>query len=135
MTTERVTIITDLVSRDIAASIAREVERTGAAFNAFVLEDLAPRPLTALPAEIAEDLETSQISIFAVQVQTNELRSRMQMTEIVNRRRIRHAIQCARLLEQVRRAGHDEELLLALHALERALVQLDHAPVGAADDQ
>jgi aminopeptidase len=89
--TERVTIVTDLVSRDIAASIAREVESTGATFNAFVLEDLAPRPLTALPAEIAEDLETSQISIFAVQVQTNELRSRMQMTEIVNRRRIRHA--------------------------------------------
>src|SRR5947209_1977073 len=89
--TERVTIITDLVSRDIAASIAREVESTGAAFNAFILEDIAPRPLTALPAEIAEDLETSQISIFAVQVQTNELRSRMQMTEIVNRRRIRHA--------------------------------------------
>jgi aminopeptidase len=88
---EKVTIITDLVSREIAASIAREVENVGAPFHAFVLEDLAPRPLTELPAEIAEDLETSQVSIFAVQVQTNELRSRMQMTEIVNRRRIRHA--------------------------------------------
>ena len=89
--TERVTIITDLVSREIAASIAREVEEVGAPFNAFVLEELASRPLTGLPTEIAEDLENSQVSIFAVQVQTNELRSRMQMTEIVNRRRIRHA--------------------------------------------
>jgi len=89
--TERVTIITDLVSREIAASIAREVEEVGAPFNAFVLEELAPRPLIGLPTEIAEDLENSQVSIFAVQVQTNELRSRMQMTEIVNRRRIRHA--------------------------------------------
>ena len=88
---EKVTIITDNVSREIAASLAREVEGVGAPFNAFVLEDLAPRPLTGLPTEIAEDLETSQVSIFAVQVQTNELRSRMQMTEIVNRRRIRHA--------------------------------------------
>ena len=89
--TEKVTIITDKVSREIAASLAREVEGVGAPFNAFVLEDLAARPLSGLPIEIAEDLETSQVSIFAVQVQTNELRSRMQMTEIVNRRRIRHA--------------------------------------------
>jgi aminopeptidase len=36
-------------------------------------------------------METSQVSIFAVQVQTNELRSRMQMTDIVNRRHMRHA--------------------------------------------
>jgi leucyl aminopeptidase (aminopeptidase T) len=88
---EKVTIITDNVCREIAASILKEVEAVGAPFNAFVLEDLAPRPLTGLPAEILDDLETSQVSIFAVQVQTNELRSRMQMTEVVNRRRIRHA--------------------------------------------
>jgi len=88
---EKVTIITDKVSREIAASLAREVEAVGASFNTFVLEELAGRPLSGLPTEIAEDLETSQVSIFAVQVQTNELRSRMQMTEIVNRRRIRHA--------------------------------------------
>ena len=49
------------------------------------------RPLTDLPQPIAEDLETSQVSIFAVQAQTNELKSRMQMTDIVNRRKIRHA--------------------------------------------
>src|SRR5208337_4628682 len=41
--------------------------------------------------EIAADLETSQVSIFAVQAQANELQSRMQMTDVVNRRKIRHA--------------------------------------------
>ena len=56
-----------------------------------MLEDLAPRPLTGLPREIAEDMETSDVSIFAVRVQTNELKSRMEMTAIVNRRRMRHA--------------------------------------------
>jgi leucyl aminopeptidase (aminopeptidase T) len=56
-----------------------------------VLEDVATRPLTDLPRAIAEDLETSQVSIFAVQAQMNELKSRMQMTDIVNRRKIRHA--------------------------------------------
>jgi aminopeptidase len=57
----------------------------------FVLEEVAQRPLTALPAEIAAELESAQVSIFAVQVQTDELKSRMEMTDIVNRRRIRHA--------------------------------------------
>jgi leucyl aminopeptidase (aminopeptidase T) len=56
-----------------------------------VLEELATRPLVDLPSEVAADMETSQVSIFAVQVQTNELRSRMQLTDIVNRRRMRHA--------------------------------------------
>jgi leucyl aminopeptidase (aminopeptidase T) len=56
-----------------------------------VLEDLAPRPLVDMPAAVLEDMESSQVSIFAVVAQQNELRTRMQMTEVVNRRKIRHA--------------------------------------------
>jgi aminopeptidase len=89
--TEKVTVITDEATKEIAASLIRELENVGAPYHAWLLEDLAPRPLKDLPAEIAEDLETSQVSIFAVQAQLNELRSRMQMTSIVNRRKIRHA--------------------------------------------
>jgi leucyl aminopeptidase (aminopeptidase T) len=89
--TEKVTLITDEVSREIAASIAREIEEIGAPYAAWLLEELSPRPLTDMPAEVLDDLETSQVSIFAVQAQTGELRSRMQMTDVVNRRRIRHA--------------------------------------------
>jgi leucyl aminopeptidase (aminopeptidase T) len=44
-----------------------------------------------MPPEVLEDMETSQVSIFAVEVQPNELRSRMEMTDVVNRRRMRHA--------------------------------------------
>src|SRR5947207_4211829 len=58
--TENVTIITDNLTREIAASLAREVDAVGAPFNVFVLEELAPRPLTGLPSEILEDLESSQ---------------------------------------------------------------------------
>ena len=43
------------------------------------------------PREIVDDLESSKVSIFAVQAQANELKSRMQMTDVVNRRKIRHA--------------------------------------------
>ena len=88
---EKVTVITDDATREIAASLVRELETVGAAYRAWILEELAPRPLTDLPREIIDDLETSQVSIFAVQAQANELRSRMQMTDVVNRRKIRHA--------------------------------------------
>ncbi len=88
---EKVCVITDEVTLEIAASIVNELERLGAPYNVWVLEDLAQRPLTDLPREILEDLETSQVSIFAVQAQRDELRSRMQMTDVVNRRKIRHA--------------------------------------------
>lgn len=88
---ERVTVITDRECEEIAASLVHELEQVGAEHRLFVLEDVAPRPLTALPAIIAEDMERSAVSIFAVHVQTNELRSRMEMTDIVNRRRMRHA--------------------------------------------
>jgi len=88
---EKVTVITDVACREIAASIAKELVRVGSPFKAFVLEELADRPLTALPREIADDMETSNVSIFAVRVQQNELKSRMEMTDIVNRRRMRHA--------------------------------------------
>ena len=88
---EKVTVITDDASREIAAALVEEVERAGAPYRVWVLEDLAPRPLVHLPAEILADLETSQVSIFAVQAQMNELKSRMEMTDVVNRRKIRHA--------------------------------------------
>jgi aminopeptidase len=88
---EKVTVITDEVSLEVGAALVRELEEVGCRYQTWVLEDVAVRPLTDLPLAIAEDLESSQVSIFAVQAQTDELKSRMQMTDIVNRRKIRHA--------------------------------------------
>src|ERR1035438_790364 len=76
---EKVTVITDEVSLEIAAAIVRDLEDVGCRYQTWVLEDVATRPLTDFPLAIAEDLESSQISIFAVQAQTNELKSRMQI--------------------------------------------------------
>jgi aminopeptidase len=90
-TTEKVTLITDRATESIAAAIARELEELGCQWTGFVLEDLAPRPLSDMPRAVLDDMETSQVSIFAVQVQANELKSRMQMTDVVNRRHMRHA--------------------------------------------
>jgi aminopeptidase len=88
---EKVTLITDRKCMTIAAAMASEMEKIGCQWNAFVLEELAPRPLVGMPEAVLEDMESSQVSIFAVEVQPNELRSRMQMTDVVNRRRMRHA--------------------------------------------
>src|SRR5271157_5700693 len=88
---EKVTVITDEVSLEIAAALVRALEEVGCRYQTWVLEDVATRPLTDLPLAIVEDLDSSQVSIFAVQAQTNELKSRMQMTDVVNRRKIRHA--------------------------------------------
>jgi aminopeptidase len=88
---ERVTVITDREIRPIAEALIAEIDAAGAAYRLFVLEDEAPRPLVDLPATIAADMELSDVSIFAAHVQQNELGSRMQMTDIVNRRRMRHA--------------------------------------------
>lgn len=88
---ERVTVIADLACLEIAASLVRELKAIQVPFRAFVLEDCAPRPLVNMPQEILDDMEQSQVSIFAVRAQMNELKTRMQMTDVVNRRKMRHA--------------------------------------------
>lgn len=88
---EKVTLIADESCLTIAASIGAELDRLGCAWSAFILEVEATRPLTGMPSSVLDDMESSQVSIFAVTVQPNELRSRMQMTDVVNRRGMRHA--------------------------------------------
>jgi len=89
--TEKVTLITDRVSAEIAAALASELTALGCPWNAFLLEDYAERPLTGMPQPVLDDMETSNVSIFAVVAQQGELKSRMQMTDVVNRRKMRHA--------------------------------------------
>src|SRR5258708_19514683 len=88
---EKVTVIADDACREIAASLVREIERVGARYNAFVLEEITTRPMADMPPVILDDMESSEVSIYAVQAQANELRTRMQMTDVVNRRKMRHA--------------------------------------------
>ena len=88
---EKVTLISDRKCEMIAASIAVELDRLGCPWNGFILEEMSQRPVREMPHAVLDDMESSQVSIFAVEVQPNELRSRMQMTDVVNRRHMRHA--------------------------------------------
>jgi len=119
---EKVTVITDEVSLEIGAALVRELEEVGCRYQTWVLEDVAVRPLTDLPLAIAEDLESSQVSIFAVQAQTDELKSRMQMTDMVNRRKIRHAHMVninKRIMLEGMRADFQKVDRLSVKVLER----------------
>ena len=87
---ERITIITDEATCEIAAALQAEVEEIGSEHAVFVLENYAPRPLTAMPQIILDDLAQSQVSIFAAQSQPGELTARMQMSDVVNKKHIRH---------------------------------------------
>jgi aminopeptidase len=87
---EKVTVISDRKTQDIAASICRETRLTGATCNFWVLEEFGPRPHKDMPTEILDDLATSQVSVYAAWGQPGELRTRMQMTKVVTDNRIRH---------------------------------------------
>jgi aminopeptidase len=87
---ERITIITDEATCDIAAALQAEVEEIGSDRAVFVLENYATRPLTAMPQIILDDLARSQVSIFAAESQPGELPARMQMSDVVNKKHIRH---------------------------------------------
>ena len=119
---EKVTLITDRSCVEIAASLAAELERVGCHWTGFVLEELAPRPLKEMPQDVLEDMESSQVSIFAVEVQPNELKSRMQMTDVVNRRRMRHAHMVnitPEIMTQGMRADFEEIDRLSQEVLDR----------------
>ena len=63
----------------------------GLNYNAFVLEDLAPRPLPNMPRAGARRHGDQRRQHLRGEGAGNELRTRMQMTDVVNRRKMRHA--------------------------------------------
>src|SRR5207244_12763926 len=70
---ERITIITDTATREIAAALQKEVERVGSEYSVSVLEHHARRPLKHMLQIILDDLALSRVSIFAAQTQPGEL--------------------------------------------------------------
>ena len=71
---ERVTVIADRDCEDIAASLVHEIEEVGAPYQAFILEEVAARPLgRSAGGRSPRTWRQSQVSILAVHVQRNEL--------------------------------------------------------------
>lgn len=88
---ERVALISDEPSLQVAASLSRALAEQGATWTGYVLEDLAPRPLGGAPPEVVEAIETADVGILCIQPLEGELPARMAIVEAVERRRIRYA--------------------------------------------
>src|SRR5262245_13093211 len=88
---ERVVIVTDRETEEIAASLADQVRHADGRSETYLMEDYGPRPMLALPPPIAAALERADVSIYAGQPKEAELASRRALTGIVDRRQIRHA--------------------------------------------
>ena len=120
---EQLTLIADREGLEIAAALVNQVEEIGAPYRIFVLEELAPRPLAHMPAPILAELEKSQVSIFAAQAQRGELRSRMEMMDVVNRQRLRHG-HMVNITPEIMRQGMQADFLqidrLSQHVIEKA---------------
>src|SRR6187397_2375506 len=73
---ERVALIADEASREVAASLAAALEEAGAPFESLLIEQLAPRPLVQAPQEILDALERCDAGILCVHPLQGELASR-----------------------------------------------------------
>jgi len=88
---ERVALIADEASKEVAASIAAALARVGAPSEQVLIEQVATRPLATPPVEVLAALERCDAGILCVQPQQGELGTRMAIVAVVERRRIRYA--------------------------------------------
>jgi len=121
--TERVAIVTDRETEDIAASLADQVREVGAPSETHIMEDYGQRPMLELPAAIRAALECADVSIYAGQPKEGELAFRRALTAIIDRRQIRHAHMVSishRIMIESMRANFDEVDAISCRVLERA---------------
>ena len=119
--TERFTLITDLACAEIAAALVAEVEKIGAPYEVFILEDFAPRPHRDMPQPILDALAQSQVSIYACITHPGELRTRMQMMDVINPCHLRHG-HMVNINKQIMLEGMCADFL-AIDALSQKLIE------------
>lgn len=88
---ERVSLIFDEASREVASSLGYALEHRQAKWTPYCVEDFAKRPLSGAPREILAGLETADAGILCFQPLLGELTARKEIVGLVERRRIRYA--------------------------------------------
>ena len=88
---ERVALIADEASSQVAASLAAVLDDVGATCDGVLIERVASRPLVDAPRELLDALERADAGILCVQPQQGELGARMAIVSVVERRAIRYA--------------------------------------------
>ncbi len=88
---ERVALIADEASAEVAAGLEQALALRGARADCLLIESLATRPLRAAPPEALAALERADAGILCVQPLEGELDARRAIVGVVERRRIRYA--------------------------------------------
>ena len=88
---ERVALVADEASREVAASLEQALSDAGADTLCVLVESVSPRPMTVAPAAILDALTAADAGILCAQPQEGELSARMAIVGLVERRRIRYA--------------------------------------------
>ena len=88
---ERVALMADQASAEVAASLAAALDDAGAVTEKLFVEHVASRPLTGAPREMLDALERANAGILCIHPQQGELPARMAIVAAVERRGIRYA--------------------------------------------
>jgi aminopeptidase len=88
---ERVALVFDEPSREVATSLAYALAEQRARWAGFCVEDYASRPLVSAPEEVLAGLETADAGILCFQPLPGELTARREIVGVVERRQIRYA--------------------------------------------
>src|SRR5437773_4378615 len=123
---ERVALIADEASGDVAASIAAALDEVGAPWEGVVIERVAGRPMTAAPAAVLDALEQADAGILCVQPQQGELGARMAIVSVVERRGIRYAHMVG-VTSQIMRQGMCADYRLVDELSQRLCERMPHA--------
>lgn len=89
--TDRVVLIADHSSLEIASSIYTEIIRTKAKVSCFIIEEYAERPIDVMNPAVLRALSDATVSLMTIQLFPGELHARKQVMEIVHENKIRHA--------------------------------------------
>ena len=88
---ERVALVADRASGEVAASIAAVLDEIGAVCDGVLIENVVSRPMTVAPTAVVDALERADAGILCVQPAQGELSARMAIVAVVERRAIRYA--------------------------------------------
>jgi aminopeptidase len=88
---ERVALIADEPSREVAASLEQALTESNASIDAVLIEGVSARPIREAPAAVLGALERADAGILCVQPLEGELGARMAIVSVVERRQMRYA--------------------------------------------
>jgi leucyl aminopeptidase (aminopeptidase T) len=119
---ERVMLIADAPSREVAASLAHALAARNARWTGYGIEDYAARPIAGAPREIIEGLEQADVGILCMQPLPGELAARREIVGVVERRQIRYAHMVGvtpQIMQQGMRTDYTQVDRLSDHLRER----------------